>query len=286
MFQNPPISKSDRDPSTLVDTPNGKVHYRLEGPDNGRPLVLVHGFSSPLFGFDPIMPALHAAEFRTLRFDLFGRGQSDRPSVTYDLDLFRRQFLDVKAALGFPAKTDILGWSMGGAITVSLAEHFPQVVDRIVLLAPAGMPVGVGPLRKLLLFPGIGEAFIAAFGERVLKKGIDNNFAHKEHADRFKVGFFPQMEYRGYKRSLLSTLRNVPLDDMRDAFRAVGEQGRRILLVWGTADAITPFDNADPIDRLLGGVTRLDIGGAGHAMHWEHTDEVSDAIVEHLLADR
>ena len=53
---------------------DGMTHYELGGPEDGKPVVLVHGFSVPYFIFDPTFEFLGKSGFRVLRYDLIGRG--------------------------------------------------------------------------------------------------------------------------------------------------------------------------------------------------------------------
>jgi len=46
----------------------------------GPAVALVHGFSVPYYVWDPTAPELARAGFRVLRYDLYGRGYSDRPT--------------------------------------------------------------------------------------------------------------------------------------------------------------------------------------------------------------
>jgi pimeloyl-ACP methyl ester carboxylesterase len=62
----------------FIKISDGVVHYELEGPSNGDLVVLVHGFSAPFFVWDPTFKFLVNNGFRVLRYDLFGRGYSDR----------------------------------------------------------------------------------------------------------------------------------------------------------------------------------------------------------------
>src|SRR5512135_2050203 len=80
---------------SFIDLPQGRTHYELTGPADRRPVVLVHGFSVPFFVWDPTFEALAAAGQRVLRYDLFGRGYSDRPHAHYDLAFFARQLGDL-----------------------------------------------------------------------------------------------------------------------------------------------------------------------------------------------
>ena len=80
-------------PGSFVQLSDGCTHYELGnsllpagapfGDNKGKgvraPVVLVHGFSVPYFIWDPTFEFLTKSGFRVLRYDLFGRGYSDRP---------------------------------------------------------------------------------------------------------------------------------------------------------------------------------------------------------------
>ena len=55
------------------------VHVRVDGPDEGPPIVLVHGFSCSLHWYDDLVAEL-SAEFRLIRLDLHGHGCTDGQS--------------------------------------------------------------------------------------------------------------------------------------------------------------------------------------------------------------
>ena len=74
---------------SFVRLPHGTVHYQLAGPESGRTVVLVHGFSVPYYIWDPTYDELVKKGFRVLRYDLYGRGYSDRPDEVYGPDLYR-----------------------------------------------------------------------------------------------------------------------------------------------------------------------------------------------------
>src|SRR5262245_18214081 len=71
-------------PGKFVRLTDGTTHYDVAGPDSGRPIVLVHGFSVPYYIWDSTAKALATAGHRVIRYDEYGRGFSDRPSVVYN----------------------------------------------------------------------------------------------------------------------------------------------------------------------------------------------------------
>jgi pimeloyl-ACP methyl ester carboxylesterase len=124
---------------SFVRLSDGYTHYEWGGPENGPTVVLIHGAGTPLFVWDYQFDALAEAGFHVLRYDLFGRGLSDRPRV-YTADLFDRQLLELLDSQNTKTPADVVGLSMGGAITIRFIDRHPERVRRFALFAPAGFP--------------------------------------------------------------------------------------------------------------------------------------------------
>ena len=75
-----------------------RVYYRLDGGDHQPVLILSHSLGQDHGMWDPQIPDL-ARHFRVLRYDLYGRGLSDRPRVRYNADLYDRQVSDLLIVL-------------------------------------------------------------------------------------------------------------------------------------------------------------------------------------------
>jgi len=77
---------------------DGFTHYKIAGLGSSRTVVLIHGFSVPYYLWDKTFDPLGRAGFCVLRYDLYGRGLSDRPHGHYSADLYDRQLLDLNYA--------------------------------------------------------------------------------------------------------------------------------------------------------------------------------------------
>ena len=110
-------------PGSFAALSHGQIHYRLEGPENGPLVVLVHGFSTPNFIYQQNVEALNAAGFRTLRFDHYGRGWSDRPSTKYDIDFYDTALVELLAHVGIDEPFGLVGLSMGGPIVAEFTAR-------------------------------------------------------------------------------------------------------------------------------------------------------------------
>ena len=74
---------------------HGVTHYALDGADDGPVVVLVHGGTIPMFTWSEIVPGLTDRGFRVLRYDMYGRGRSDRPAVEYNRALYLEQLVEL-----------------------------------------------------------------------------------------------------------------------------------------------------------------------------------------------
>jgi len=99
---------------SFIPLSDGVTHYELSNPHLKETVVLVHGFSVPYFIFDPTFEFLTNSGFRLLRYDLFGRGFSDRPEARYNIELFLRQLGDLLDELGLTLPVSLVGLSTGG----------------------------------------------------------------------------------------------------------------------------------------------------------------------------
>ncbi len=138
----------------------GLVHYEVAGPEHGQPVVLVHGLAVPAYVWDPTFHALAEAGFRVIRYDLYGRGLSDRPEGPYDGAFFTRQLRELLSALGVERPVDVIGLSMGGSIAGAFTASHPERVRKLVLIAPHNQAVGIGPLGVPVLGEYLNRALV------------------------------------------------------------------------------------------------------------------------------
>ncbi len=268
---------------SYVRLKDGVVHYELSGPPSSRLVVLIHGGSVPYFIWDRTVPALVNAGYRVLRYDLFGRGFSDRPDVVYDRALYRGQLLDLLTALNIKEQIDITGVSMGAAIAADFTNSLPEKVRKLCLMNPVGFPVQLPASEKLMQIPFLGEYVFALIGPATMVSFVKKDFVRPESCPpEYVSAYKDQMTYRGFRHAMISTLRHMPLNDMSDVYAAVGKQQRPILLLWGKEDRITPFANSEKAMAVMPRAQLLPIEGLGHTAMFEGSDVVNPVLIEFL----
>ena len=267
---------------SFIKLTDGTTHYELSGSENGEPIVLVHGFSVPYFIFDPTFDFLTKAGFRVLRYDLIGRGYSDRPKTAYKIDLFVRQLRDLLEALNL-SQVNLLGLSMGGPITASFIDQNPQVVDKFILIDPAGAKrVTLSLLLEAVKLPIFGELALGLFGSGSMVKGIASDMFDPELVEHFQAQYKIQMQYKGFKYAILSTMRNRMLESFAETYARVGKLKKPTLLIWGKNDTTVPFKNSAEILKAIPHAEFHPIENCGHIPHYEKPEIVNKVLLEFL----
>ncbi len=267
---------------SFIRLSDGFTHYELSGPDKGQPVVLVHGFSVPYFIFDPTFSFLADSGFRVLRYDLFGRGFSDRPHVKYNIDLFVSQLKELLEALDLK-QVNWIGLSMGGAIASAFTVNFPERVCKLILIDPVGVQhMPFSWKYKAAFLPGVSELILGMVSIDRMVQNIASGFFDPEHVKMFQDQCRAQMQYYGFKRALLSTLRNKTIDGFPEIYQRLGKLDMPVLLIWGRNDRTLPLEQSRNILSLVPQVEFHIIENCGHMPHYEKPEEVNSILADFL----
>jgi pimeloyl-ACP methyl ester carboxylesterase len=246
--------------------------------------VLIHGFSVPYFIFDPTFPYLAEKGIRVMRYDLFGRGFSDRPRADYNLDFFVKQLSDLLDALRFPLPVNLVGLSMGGLIASAFTLHYPERVDRLALISTAGAKqVRQSPLLFASKIPYLGDAVQNLVGDSTVLEGISKDYFDPKMVEHLRDRYKAQLQFKGFKRAILSTVRNGMLNAYEDIYRQIGRSGKRMLLIWGRNDRTLPYEvHGKAAHSALPDAEFHLIEDCGHTPHYEKPDEVNPILLDFL----
>ncbi len=282
--ENKELNESTRNGAegSFIALTDGVTHYELGGDANGETVVLVCGFSVPYYIFDITFDFLVQSGFRVLRYDLFGRGLSDRPHTKYDIHLFTRQLKDLLDGLNLK-HIHLLGLSMGGVITASFIDRYPEYVEKYILIDPAGArAISLSPILKAAKIPMVSDLAFGLFGSDSLVKGIASDMFTPRLVEQFQVKYKVQMQYSGFKRAILSTMRSGMLDSFIETYRRVGKLQKPTLLFWGRQDATVPFAHSADLLAAMPHTQLRVIENCGHIPHFEKPEEVHPVLLEFL----
>ena len=245
-----------------------RLHYEVEGPANGRAVVLVHGLGGRAEDWRDLAPYVAKAGFRVYLPDLIGYGRSEKPadfsySVHDEADVVVG-FLDALEL----KQVDLGGWSMGGAIVQHVAADHPDRVRRLLLFDSAGLyvlpnwdiklftPESASQLDQLdvLLMPHPPK--IPGFVARDILR-VSN---HREWI---------------IHRALATMLTGQDATD-----KIVPQLKMPVLILWGGEDKIMPVDQGEMLHHMLPQSEFDVIPGCGHLAPGQCAGQMAPKVVE------
>ena len=242
----------------------------------GPPVLLLHGFDSSFLEFRRLAPLL-ASGVQLFIPDLYGFGFCPRPTggdyspsgVLRHLEVLAREIGSRN-----PAPLGLIGASMGGSVAVELARRLPEQVNRLLLLAPAGLTGRPMPLPPLL--DGLGVRFLAL-------PGVRRGLCRTAFAD-------PDAAVGAAELEIASLHLQSPgwADALRRFARSGGFAGagaplphQPITVLWGANDRILRAPQKRAALALLGERVR-ELDACGHLPHLDQTATVAATWLDSL----
>ena len=277
-----------------VSLKEGNLYYRWHYPDekvsNNETVVLVHGFSTPHFVWDGMKGFLLDAGYSVLVFDHYGRGYSERPRIKYTRDVFVQSLKELLDSQKVSESVHLVGYSMGGPVVGHFTSEFPDMVESISLIAPAGF-MAENPTKDWWIMKSlVGEWFLNVFGSRLVFQGNEEKsepsredplaLSKKEFIKKVEI----QMQYKGFINALLSTARNFNFFSTQEMFGDVGNLNKPILTIWGTEDEVVPFMGRKELTNYIPQSELLILEGGKHDITYAEPSMVGAAIRDFLMS--
>ncbi len=139
----------------IIDNEGVSLHVAQDGNPDGPTVLMLHGITSNVDTWNWLVPHL-AADYRVLRLDFRGHGQSGRAEGTYDFPAYVSDAIAVaEQVAGGPCF--VIGHSLGGGSAAAMAQQRPDLVRGLILEDPAifGPPEPGGDAPA----GGLSEAF-------------------------------------------------------------------------------------------------------------------------------
>jgi pimeloyl-ACP methyl ester carboxylesterase len=259
----------------VVETSECRISYSELG--DGPPLLLLHGGGPGATGmgnFGNNVPGL-AERFRVIVPDLPGFGASrlvTDSGATYRF-VAAQAMAELIQSLNL-GRAHVVGNSMGGGVTLTMALRHPAGVDRLALMGPWLPGFGI-PLLAPLPVPLLQEYYPEPSLEKM--RALLRAFVFDPSYDgfdalaqsRYEASLDPEIA-AGYKR--MST-GSDPNPDPRPVFEQLASLENAVLLLWGRDDRFCSLDDAF---MYLAALRRSRLIIFRECGHWVQTEKVAE----------
>lgn len=257
-------------------------------------LVFLHGMGSNQKAWAKNIYTLQKT-YRCITIDSPGYGHSDPLGEEQTISKFAEVIAEFLQLLGLD-KVSLVGHSMGGHISMEIALKYPELVDQLILIAPAGLEVFKPGEIELIRNYFTGE-LIASYSTRMIAKNFELNFFNMPDDARFMIADRHQMvkdseRYLSFCNTVsASTLAIVTYNIMSQ----LGQLQSPVLMLFGKNDNLIPHHIVHP-DLTTEGIAKPAIGKTqdgrlvmydrcGHFVQWEKWEEVNQEIEKQLALD-
>jgi 3-oxoadipate enol-lactonase len=254
-----------------VFLPDLRLNARLDGPDGGPPLVLLHALGTNLTLWDDV--AARLPRHRILRLDMRGHGDSDVPPGPYAMGTLVR---DAERVIDHFAMKEavVVGVSIGGMIAQGLAVKRLDLVRGLVLSNTAARIGTAAQWAERIAAVRAGG--VAAVVEATMQRWLGRNWRDNPALPRLEAMMLATAPggWAGCAAAISGT----------DFYETTATLRLPALFIAGGNDGSTPADLVRETADLIPGSRFRVMPGTGHLPMAEHPAEYAQALTDFLTA--
>ena len=265
-----------------ADVGNGvTMHYHEAGEGDRGVILFVHGSGPGASGwsnFKRNYPFLAEHGYRTIVPDTMGYGYSTKPeNGTFSLDDVGAQYKALLDALGVDRAT-VVGNSQGGAIAITMALNYPELVEKLVLMAPGGLEAR----ETYMQMEGIKTMIRVLYKEGISKETMRKVFALQLH-DESKIT--DEVIEERYQVAMTQHKDNLARIRVTNQEERLSEIQCPVLCFWGVNDKFCPSSGASKIATRCANSRTTLIASCGHWVMVEYAKLFNELTLKFLAND-
>jgi len=237
-----------------------KINYKTLG--EGRPLLILHGWGSRSNNWQRVGEILTKNGIKVIIPDLPGFGQSDKPTIAWNLDDYCDFVEEFVKILGLE-KFSILGHSFGGALAVKCGLKFPEKMDKL-FLASAACFRRKTPKKRFLY---------------ILSKIFPSCFLSSSLLRRAFYRFIVKSDYPSVNGIIKEIYLKVIKQDLSDVLSQIQIP---TVIICGEKDNITPLNDAKIINQKIKDSKLEIIPNVGHDINLKAPEKLAEIISKNL----
>ena len=261
--------------------PGVRLDVRDDGPPDGEPVLLLHGFPQDGTSWSGVAPVLRRAGLRTLVPDQRGYSPGTRPRGrrAYRLELLVQDAVALLDAAGLE-RAHVVGHDWGGIVAWTLAAHRPE---RTASLTVASVPQPRALARSLTRSPqALRSAYVGAFQlprlpEALLGPRLEQLLRRSGLPAAEAARYAARMREPGALTGALNWYRALPLSRLR-----TGPVDVPTTYAWGARDPALGRRAAELTAEHVRGPYRFVELDAGHWLPETRAEELAGLVLERV----
>ena len=277
---------------TSVD--GAKLHYDIQGPKNGNPIMLLHGWGIASAFFSEQIPVLAKAGYKVITMDARSHGKSSKKSKFMEefknnlLDLMYCDFKDFLRHINLKEKFSLIGHSAGGGISLMFASQ-TNLKDQIEAMIILNSAYTISDNPSILLLWELLPLFVNVIYNPLLRTGYKLILRSEATISALSLALQkPRENVRGWLEELTSIPRAQLILEYQNFKRYnIKEHLKDVecptLVIGAELDMLTPAYMSKILAKEIPN-SELHIvkGLAGHGAMIQKADEINNKILSFL----
>lgn len=255
-----------------------RMHYHEAGSGDRGTVLFVHGSGPGASGwsnFKGNYPLLAEQGYRTIVPDTMGYGYSSKPERgAFSLDDVAAQYKALLDALGVDRVT-VIGNSQGGAIAITMALNYPELVAKLVLMAPGGLETR----ETYMEMEGIKAMIRVLYKEGISKETMRKVFRLQLH-DESKIT--DEVIEERFQVAMTQHKDNIARIHVANQEDRLPEVKCPVLCFWGANDKFCPPSGASKIASRCPNSRTMLISSCGHWVMVEYAKLFNQLTLQFL----
>ncbi|MHA1206330.1 MAG: alpha/beta fold hydrolase [Candidatus Hodarchaeales archaeon] len=272
-----------------ISTNGIKLHTAFCGPENGKPVILLHGFPDAWFGWESQIQELASEGFRVIIPDQRGYNLSDKPKgkSNYHMRVLSEDILGLADSLELD-KFHLVGHDFGAMVSWSIATISPERLQSLII---ANVPhprvmqkflrKNLGQIRKswyafFFRIPRLPEKFVRRKNWKLLisamARGLSDEERNRyreawaqENAITSMINWYRAICVRSNSQSKTSSRITVPT-----------------IILWGKKDPHLSYEMAQLSVDVCEDGKLITFEEASHWVHQDEPDRFNQLMIDHI----
>lgn len=267
-----------------------QINYVEAG--KGETIIMIHGLGGNASHWKRNIETL-SQKFRCIAVDLPGYGRSstaERTDAANQLDFYADVIASLLHKLKIPTAF-VMGHSMGGQVSMILALKYPSLVNKLVLVAPAGLETFTDAEANILTGYATAAFYMAQDSAAITQSYRANFFRMTDAAElliKERISLKQCVEFEAYCRQVSMGVKGMLAHPVTEELQKISQP---VLVLFGEQDALIPNKFLHPsltvsavaaMAKSIRGSSIRMIPEAGHLLQYEKPEVLNEAVTNFL----